>query len=214
MKYFLTLLITIATLLISAPANAQPVVSNGVKITPTLEFEGYCTLGAVGYDHAGNKVGITAGHCDAYNGGPLYLHDTKQHIGEFVYSNHDPSFDYAVVKLDDNVFLSSNGPNLRVDQVGSEAQFGEILCKDGRTTGVTCGLILSWNNGLIHGEILTTGYMWQGDSGGPLVRGTELVGIASKLDYALPPFEFISIHKILNDIPYGQVGSGFYSVNN
>ena len=33
--------------------------ANGARLTPTLDFPGYCTLGAIGYDAAGRLVFVT-----------------------------------------------------------------------------------------------------------------------------------------------------------
>lgn len=202
-----------------AVSNAAPtvVVSNGSRITPTLEFPGYGTMGAVGYDAQGNLVGITAGHLDdGAPGGPVYLENNKAAgaIGYFANTNH--TLDYTVVVLDkEKVIPRSNGPAARIDGLAnpSEPFLFQVACKDGQTTGVTCGAVIRKD---------ATGYnsyavAYSGDSGGPgWVRDTKLAGITLSILNPNPPgtTRWLSIFTILNNIPAGTPGKGFVPVNN
>ena len=205
--------------LTAGTASAEPtvIVSNGVKITPTLEFPGYGTLGAVGYDNQGNLVGITAGHVDNNEpGGPVWLEQNKGvgPIGYFVNTNR--ALDYTVIVLDkEKVIPKSNGPGARIDGLAPAGQpfLFQVACKDGQTTGVTCGAVVAKD---------ATGYnsyavAYSGDSGGPgWVRDTKLAGITLSILNANPPgtTRWLSIFTILNNIPAGTPGKGFVPVNN
>ncbi|CRK49805.1 exported hypothetical protein [Rhodococcus sp. RD6.2] len=74
------------------PASTAKTVMPGMRITfldPVTypDYQGLCTLGAVGTDSAGRKVGITAGHCNSH-----------QKYNENPDNHGDPTYDGAPVR--------------------------------------------------------------------------------------------------------------------
>lgn len=193
-----------------------------------------CTLGAVGTDKFGNLVGITAGHCtpgvdQTWPEGEFGIWDRDDvdfgPIGHLTYdaSDGDPqSKDYMVIKFDPTkVELSSNGPALRVDALWGDGSVGAWanICKDGNTTGKTCGLV----NGVstVNGSICSFAVNDAGDSGGPVVvarnngQATEWVGITTRrYNPGCFPYQYLTAKAILSDLnPKNIVGSGFTIAN-
>lgn len=202
----------------AASAQVLPeVVANGEEITPTLDFEGACTLGAIGTDNQGNLIGITAGHCDEQtdgDGGPVFLRQRPElgKVGDTVRTVRDPGFDYSIIKFDKTkVTPSAQGPQLKLLGLSNpqEPAFFQNQCRDGVTSGLKCGAVATKSNG-VYGSFAVA---LPGDSGGPsAVRnssaGSYLAGITVRIITPMPS-EYISIHKILNDIPAGTPGAGF-----
>lgn len=229
-----------------ATSNAVPgkVVTNGMKITfgeaPTADGPS-CTLGVVGFDSQGRKTGITAGHCVTapanFVGRELTdaealtakVWDSRDlahgPIGYIKFISSDlVNRDYMVIKLADDVVPGSNGPALRVDALypgngntpAGLAPLWSNVCKDGNTTGKTCGLVTDTTNGLIRSFAVNG----PGDSGGPLVvaynngDATDWVGIVTRNALSFPPGIYTSAKNILDDLnPRGIYGSGFTVAN-
>jgi hypothetical protein len=208
----------------AANADAPVTVSNGTAWTsnavptavPQVKGLGdYCTMGVVGTDASGNKVGITAAHCVSQyeDGDTVYLYATTAaaRIPIGTIAHRDTAIDYVVIKFGDNVTLSSNGPGARVDGIGPANVQGRIACKDGQTSGVSCGFIYGQDANVY----FSTGYALPGDSGGPLfVNNTKWVGLVHAV-YA-KGFEYTKSSTILNDIAAGSnsVGKGLVVTNN
>ena len=88
-----------------------------------------------------------------------------------------------------------------IDSVGPVPASGTRMCKQGHTTGFTCGATLGadapWYWTLI--------WTWAGDSGSPVVNGTALAGSAWGVQHFTP------ITSILDDMnAHGGVGAGFH----
>ncbi|MBH2007425.1 hypothetical protein I8H83_02385 [Candidatus Saccharibacteria bacterium] len=126
------------TSMISSVAQAQTstiVISNGIKLVAQPDASGaYCTMGPVGTDSAGRKVGITAGHCWGANGSypgtttnnevPVYAASNVAFgpIGYLRWATPaaDQAYkDYMVIQFVDNVVLSSQGPKLKITGIVS-----------------------------------------------------------------------------------------------
>lgn len=160
---------------VAQAAGGPPVIGGGSGIIIDNQFE--CTVTTIGHDAAGRLVGLTAGHCgDA--GAQVWSEQARGAgvIGHFVYSNHD--LDYAVIQFDPGRIIPVNHVgNVTITRLGPPAQFPSIVCKEGRTTGNTCGI--AW------GDIFQTDETWsqmcvvEGDSGAPVVMGTALVGMVN-----------------------------------
>lgn len=237
MKRILIVLASIAAfvlpMLALAPgAQAQAatgVVTNGMAWTanPSAGPPGvvvpYCTLGVVGTDSSGNKIAISARHCvqDVFNapdGADVYRYlptGTGGKIGTIAYrSANSPvsahGTDWVVIKLNADADLFSNGPGIRIDGVNtSTPALGQVLCKDGVTTGVKCGAIYNVTPGRIYSFAIASG----GDSGGPAYIDTAYGKIAGMVR---GPGEFIRFSAVLSEIN-GQanpVGKGFVATNN
>ncbi|MBO0855863.1 MAG: serine protease, partial [Nocardia sp.] len=119
-----------------AQANpGPPAVGGGSGIIIDNKFE--CTVTTVGRDGAGRLVGLTAGHCGEA-GAQVYSEANRGAgvIGHFAYSNH--ALDYAVIQFDPGKITPVNRVgNVTITNTGAPAQFPNIICKEGRTTGNT-----------------------------------------------------------------------------
>ncbi|MGC7098447.1 hypothetical protein ACPZ19_27570 [Amycolatopsis lurida] len=204
-----------------AAAQDKLVVTNGLQMDHGAGVT-LCTLGPVGTDNAGRLVGITAAHC--YGGDDVYFPGKRElgPIGKYAFVSPEQAYhDYAVIVFDPaKVSLSANGPALRIDKVldGGLPAVGSNVCKDGRTTGKTCGLVGSNTGGLIASFAVNM----PGDSGGPLVvarndgTATEWAGIVTRVALTMPPFIFTSAKNIQDDIATrgpDAPGAGFTPVN-
>ncbi len=201
-----------AALLGTGAANAQagpPVIGGGSGIVIDNAFE--CTVTTVGYDGAGRLVGLTAGHCgDAGATVSTEVDRGYGEIGRFVYSNSE--LDYAVIQFTPGRITPVNRiGNVTITGVGGPAQFPTIVCKEGRTTGNTCGI--TW------GDVFATNTeTWsqmcvvEGDSGAPVVVGSTLVGMVNAyLALAcVGPEVGTNMNSIMDDMNgRGGVGSGY-----
>lgn len=227
-EWIATLAIALMTLgmmlTFSGPASAAPgVVTNGIAFTPNASpplgsvqvkpFADYCTLGPVGTDSAGRKVAVTVAHCFQNQGPGATVYrwspdGNRAAIGTIAYKNVD--LDYSVIELFSDATLSSNGPGARIDGVGPSNPFG-VACKDGQSTGVTCG----WITSQTATRIYTTGSSFNGDSGGPqFVSNTKWVGLVRGVTGS--GFEYVKASAILGDIAAqpNPVGKGFVVTNN
>lgn len=169
-----------------------------------------CTLTTVGTDNAGRLVGITAGHCGVPGDlvGAEYLPDAGA-VGRIVSSVG--GLDYAVIEFDRNRVAPTNRVgNVTITGVGEPATFPGIMCKEGRTTGNTCGITYGelFQNDRTYTQICVQ----QGDSGGPVVAGTALVGMVNAY-LGIPcigPEVGTNIRAVFDDINRGGgVGTGF-----
>jgi hypothetical protein len=196
----------------AAPAAAQGgpvVIGGGSGIIVDKQFE--CTVTTIGHDGAGRLVGLTAGHCG--DAGASVLSEANPFLGEigtFTYSN--PDLDYAVIQFDPARVVPVNRiGNVTITGLGDPAAFPHIVCKEGRTTGNTCGI--TWGDVFQTGvETWTQMCVVEGDSGAPVVLGTTLVGMVNAyLGYAcFGPEVGTNMNTILGDLNgRGIVGSGF-----
>ncbi|HWS92647.1 MAG TPA: S1 family peptidase [Mycobacterium sp.] len=134
-----------------------------------------CTLTTIGTDSAGELIGFTSAHCGspgaqvaaegAQNRGPL---------GTMVAGNDN--LDYAVIKFDPaKVAPVAVYNGFPIDGVGPDPAFGQIACKQGRTTGNSCGV--TWGMGQDPGSIVMQVCGQPGDSGAPVTVNNLLVGM-------------------------------------
>ncbi|SED54108.1 hypothetical protein SAMN04490239_8700 [Rhodococcus koreensis] len=221
------LAVTLGAFLVNTPtASATGVVSNGIPWTDDLNpipqppgVIDFCTMGVVGTDSIGNKIGISAAHCvdDAPDGAPVYRYTPtgpREHLGNIAYRSPGggTGVDWVVIRLNADAVLTSNGPSARVDGIGASDPVGPH-CKDGAGTGVHCGSITSQNMTRFYSNAQSGG----GDSGGPVLQNnTEIVGMVRGFDTALFAFEYIKFAAVLDGI-YAQpnpVGKGFVVTNN
>ncbi|MFD4458403.1 S1 family peptidase [Nocardia sp. NPDC058480] len=204
-----------AALLGTGAAHAQagpPVIGGGSGIVIDNAFE--CTVTTVGHDGAGRLVGLTAGHCgDAGATVSAEVDRGYGEIGRFVHS--DAELDYAVIEFTPGRITPVNRiGNVTITGIGGPAQFPTIVCKEGRTTGNTCGI--TW------GDVFATNTeTWsqmcvvEGDSGAPVVVGSTLVGMVNAyLALAcVGPEVGTNMNSIMDDInARGGVGTGFHPI--
>lgn len=172
-----------------------------------------CTLTTIGDDAAGRLVGITAGHCGVPGDliGAEYLPEAGA-VGRVVSSV--PGLDYAVIEFDRGRVAPTNRiGNVTITGVGAPLSFPGIMCKEGRTTGNTCGI--SYGEIFQNDRTYTQICVNQGDSGGPVVAGTTLVGMVNAY-LGVPcigPQVGTNIQTVFDDINRGGgVGTGFSPV--
>lgn len=116
-------------------------------------------------------------------------------------SDGPDGLDYAVIDLDESkVAPTTTVGSTTITSVGAVPGAGTIMCKQGQTTGVTCGMKVG-NRGIWFAHTIWT---WAGDSGAPVVVGQTLVGNAWGLQHGSP------ILSIIADMDAdGGVGAGF-----
>ncbi|MEU6184892.1 serine protease [Nocardia sp. NPDC047038] len=199
-----------------APGTAQAatpsVLGGGSGIV--VGGQNICTLTTIGRDSGGRLVGFTAGHCGGANAAIVAENDRDAGtLGTIVYANND--MDYAVIEFDPGKVTPVNQVGgTTITGLGGPARFPDTVCKEGRTTGRTCGPA--------YGDMLTGGNStWsqtcvaEGDSGAPLVVGTTLVGMVNGY-LAVPclgPELGADITAVVADVnARGGAGSGFQPI--
>ncbi|MCC8927959.1 serine protease [Rhodococcus sp. BGS-1C] len=213
LKKFMTVVVAAAAVAASfgvgtASAAAPAVLGGGSGIIVGNASE--CTLTTIGNDRAGRLIGITAGHCGGAGATIVPEYDPSAGVvGRIAFSN--PEYDYAVIEFDRAKVIPVNRiGNVSITQLGPPALFPNIVCKEGRTTGNTCGVA--------YGDVLQSQETWsqlcvvEGDSGSPVVVGTTLVGMVNAyLGVAcFGPQVGTNIDAILRHIDNGNaVGAGF-----
>ncbi|EOM75307.1 serine protease [Rhodococcus rhodnii] len=197
--------------LLTGTAHAQPapaVLGGGSGIV--VDDELVCSITTIGNDSAGRLVGLTAGHCGDVGStvAPEYKMDSGV-VGRFVAV--DNTLDYAVIEFDRAKVAPVNRVgNVTITQVGDPAQFPQIGCKEGRTTGNTCGVV--WGDVLQTQETWTQACVIEGDSGAPLVVGTTLVAMVNAylLVPCIGPEVGTNMNLVMDAIDAsGGPGSGF-----
>jgi hypothetical protein len=134
-----------------------------------------CTLTAIGTDAAGDLIGFTSAHC----GGPgaQVAAEAVQGtgpLGTMVTGNDN--LDYAVIKFDPaKVAPVAVYNGFQINGIGPDPTFGQIACKQGRTTGNSCGV--TWGMGQNPGTIVMQVCGNPGDSGAPVTVDNLLVGM-------------------------------------
>lgn len=206
------------------PEESMVVQEQGVSLygpgTPIVVGKSkMCTIGVVGTDAEGRKVGITAGHCGD-PGEKVWSADSWQvgASGTIVTSNK--LHDYSVVELGSNTQITRSYNGVTVNSIGGPARPGEILCKQGVATGHTCGNVWT-SDAEIHISQLCA---MVGDSGAPVMAGDRMVGLISggvlsdqRFSCRTPlqgqlfmPTVSTSMDTVLRDLDSrGGVGAGF-----
>ncbi|MFD4357953.1 serine protease [Nocardia sp. NPDC058518] len=173
-----------------------------------------CTLTTIGFDGSGQLVGFTAGHCAVAGAGVSAEADQEAgSVGTVAFTSTD--LDYAVIRFDAGLVNPVNYVgSTSITGVGLPAQFPAVACKEGRTTGQTCGLVY----GDVFGGAnwtLTQICVIVGDSGAPVVVGSTLVAIVNGY-VAVPcigPQVGANFTRILDDVnSRGGAGVGFHPI--
>lgn len=130
-----------------------------------------CTLTVAGYDEAGNKVGLTAGHCGEV-GDRVSSADSWQMGTTGTVVSKNPYLDYSVIQFDERAEVSRGYNGVYAHGVGGGVRPGQVTCKRGVATGTTCGVVYA------HGEEVQVNQVCAmvGDSGAPLFRDGRVVG--------------------------------------
>lgn len=185
-----------------------------------------CTLTAIGHDKFGDLIGFTSAHCGG-PGAPVAAEGAEGgashgQVGTMVAGND--GLDYAVIKFDPAKVNPVNDVNgFAINGIGPEPVFGQVACKQGRTTGNSCGV--TWGPGQDPGSILMQVCGGPGDSGAPVTVDNLLVGmIHGAFSDSLPscvtkyiplhtPAVVMSINADLADIvAKNRPGSGFVPI--
>ncbi len=220
-------LATLTTLVVPAvrpgPATAEDKVVLGGGAGIVVLPDTLCTLTAIGHDRTGDLIGFTSAHC----GGPgaLVAAEAAQGYGPVgIMVAGSDGMDYAVIRFDpDRVTPVGNFGGFAINGIGPDPTFGQIACKQGRTTGTSCGV--TWGQGQDPGTIVMQVCGRPGDSGGPVTVNTQLVGmIHGAFSEALPtcvikyiplhtPAVVVSINAVLADLSAkNRPGAGFAPV--
>ncbi|MFD9669844.1 serine protease [Rhodococcus sp. NPDC059968] len=195
----------LGTVVVGVATAAPPVVMGG-GTGIVVNDELVCSLTTIGHDNAGRLVGLTAGHCGDVGASvvPEASLDSGV-VGQFVASN--PALDYAVIQFDPGEVVPVNRVgSVTITGIGAPAGFPQVACKEGRTTGNTCGIV--------YGDLLGTGETWtqacvvEGDSGAPVVVGTTLVAMVNA--YLVAPCIGPEIGTNINSIVADMNATGGY----
>ena len=161
------------------PPNPAAAADNKVELGGgagiVVDGDTLCTLTTIGHDNSGELIGFTSAHCGgpgaqvaaegAEGGGP---------VGTMVAGND--SLDYAVIRFDPGrVTPVASFDGFAINGIGPDPAFGEVACKQGRTTGNSCGV--TWGPGQDPGTIVMQVCGQPGDSGGPVTVNNMLVGM-------------------------------------
>ncbi|AWH94932.1 peptidase S1 [Dietzia psychralcaliphila] len=171
-KLAVTVVMAGATAL-AAPAAAQAAVPVGGGTPVLVNGVAGCTLTAAGYDAAGTPVAFTAAHCSERINAPVILRNDPGAGVIGTVATRNEILDYSVIRLNPGVVVPVRQAG--VSGRGPAPEFGDVVCKDGLSTGHTCGI--TWQrDGAKFWSHACAGY---GDSGGPVTRDGRLVGLLS-----------------------------------
>ncbi|GAB2525605.1 S1 family peptidase [Nocardia heshunensis] len=220
-----------AVLVFAGPADAAaPVVLGGgsgvyVEDLTTTDQVSDCTLTAVGYDNKNQLVGLTAGHCGEVGARVAAEYTRSGGIG--VIAEKSEQMDWGIIVFNpDRVNPTRSVAQSTINTIGAPPQIGETVCKNGRTTGFTCGPVWESKALSFRSQVCAN----HGDSGAPVLRGDQLVGMvvagtdfdAGPISIELPlctgggnlihePELATNITAVLADIDrHGGAGAGFH----
>jgi hypothetical protein len=157
---------------VAAPAVAQAAAPVGGGTPIMVGGNAGCTVTAAGWDASGAPVAFTAAHCSKDLNAPVFLRDDPRAGVIGTIATRNEVLDYSVIRLT-RAAVPVRQPG--VSGTGPIPDFGAVVCKDGFTTGHTCGV--TWQReGHKFWHQACAGY---GDSGGPVTLDGRLVGILS-----------------------------------
>lgn len=167
------------------PAESDAAKEQGASLygpgTPVYVGGSMCTVAVAGYDEAGRKIALTAGHCGE-PGTPVASADSPQLGVSGTVVSTNPDLDYSVIELGSNTEVSRSYNGVTVNSLGGEpAAPGDVVCKEGVASGRTCGMTF-YDYGRDNISQVCAMY---GDSGAPLVAGDRVVGLVT--GGVLPP---------------------------
>jgi hypothetical protein len=157
----------------AAAADVRIPLGGGAGIV--INGDTMCTLTTIGSDATGALIGFTSAHCGS-PGAQVSAEGAEGAgvLGTMVAGNDN--LDYAVIKFDPaKVTPVANFNGFLISGIGPDPAFGEIACKQGRTTGNSCGV--TWGMGQSPGTIVMQVCGQPGDSGAPVTVNNQLVGM-------------------------------------
>ncbi|MGD7707520.1 S1 family peptidase [Microlunatus sp. Y2014] len=152
----------------------------------TVNGQWRCSTGFNATDGRGRTVMLTAGHCTE-GGSQFAMNGTS--LGTLRGTSF-PGNDYSAINVSSSwtaqgVVDMYDGYGVRV-KGSTEATVGATLCKSGRTTGWTCGEVVSFDNtvnygngDVVYGLTRHDACVEQGDSGGSNMSGGQAQGFSS-----------------------------------
>ncbi len=164
----------------SGAAGADPSVpvggGSGILVLKGGSSAAACTLTAIGHSRNGNRlIGITAGHCGT--AGQRVFSEAYQNrgqIGTITYST--PDLDMAIIEFNGIVSPRRTIKGSTITGIDtSPIGFPTIMCKTGRTTGRTCGVVWASDKNTHFSQMCVI----EGDSGAPVTVGSRLVGMVN-----------------------------------
>lgn len=161
----------------------------------------FCTVAVAGYDNAGRKIAVTAGHCGNV-GDPVTSADARSLGPTGRISHVDRNLDYAVIALAPNTEVTRTYSGVTINHIGSAPLApGTSVCKKGVASGYTCGITwYDWQTMNIN-QVCAM----QGDSGAPLFVGDRLVGLVN--GGMVPPPLALACHTPLQGPIHAPTGS-------
>ncbi|NMO01355.1 serine protease [Gordonia sp. TBRC 11910] len=161
---------------VAAPAKAFIGGGSGILVLKGGNSAAACTLTTIGHSKTGKLIGITAGHCGT-PGQRVYseTYQNRGQIGTVTYSASD--LDMAIIAFDPAKVVplrTVHGVTIRAIDPRA-ASFPTIACKEGRTTGNTCGIVWFSEDTAHYSQICVV----EGDSGSPVVVGDRLIGMVN-----------------------------------
>jgi hypothetical protein len=206
-----------------AAVSADDKVPMGGGTPIVIDSDTFCTLTTIGTDNTGALVGFTSAHCGA-PGSQVSAEGVPSNgpVGTMVAGND--GLDYAVIRFDPaKVTPVANVEGFAIDGIGPDPAAGQIACKQGRTTGNSCGVV--FGPGPDPGTLVMQVCGQQGDSGAPVIVDNLLVGmIHGAFSQALPacvvkyiplhtPATVVSMNAVLADVAAkNRPGAGFVPV--
>jgi hypothetical protein len=205
-----------------APAFCDDKIPIGGGTGIVINGDTFCTLTTIGTDNTGALVGFTSAHCGGPGAEVAAEGVGRGPVGTMVAGND--GLDYAVIKFDPTLVTPvANVAGFEIDGVGPDPAVGDVACKQGRTTGNSCGV--TWGPGQDPGTIVMQVCGQPGDSGGPVTVNNLLVGmIHGALSENLPacvvkyiplhtPAVVVSMNAVLADVAAkNRPGAGFVPV--
>ncbi|MFV0495748.1 serine protease [Mycobacterium sp.] len=205
----------------AATADDKVVLGGGAGIM--VNTGTYCTLTAIGHDRNGDLIGFSSAHCGG-PGAPVAAEGAEGlgQVGTMVAGSD--SLDYAVIRFDPaKVTPVAEFNGFVINGIGPDPTFGQVACKQGRSTGNSCGV--TWGPGQDPGSIVMQVCGGPGDSGAPVTVNGLLVGmIHGAFSDELPtcvtkyiplhtPAVVMSINTDLDDIAAkNRPGAGFVPI--
>ncbi|MFT3900519.1 MAG: serine protease [Gordonia sp. (in: high G+C Gram-positive bacteria)] len=185
----------------AATANAAPLPVGGG--TPILVLKGgnsaaACTINSVGRAANGRLIALTAGHCGT-PGQRVFSekYQNRGQIGTITYSATD--LDMAIIELNGSVRPVRTVRGTTITGVNTRPlSFPTVMCKQGRTTGHTCGIVWASDRKTHFSQMCVI----EGDSGAPVTVGNRLVGMVNAYYFfaCVGPETGTNIGPILNRV--------------
>ncbi|GAB10703.1 putative peptidase S1 family protein [Gordonia araii NBRC 100433] len=193
----------------SGAANAAPATplgaGSGILVLKGGNSAAACTLTAIGRSRNGNRlIGITAGHCGV-SGQRVFAEkfQNRGQVGTITYSTTD--LDMAIIEFNRSVAPLRSVRGITIRSIDPRpVGFPTIMCKQGRTTGHTCGVVWA-SDGKAHFSQMC---VIEGDSGAPVTVGSRLVGMVNAYYFTacIGPETGTNIGPIMKRISRTQYG--------